>query len=170
MTGIMAAMAGIGGAAGNFTVTVGTAGSSNGATAQTFWGWSVVGFLNGQPNSTYYPDYTSMTMGSVSTPSPTIGGNSIIGAYSIGINSSSIATYYAIIVEGNVSGTPGLISNMSVDGTPIVYSTKTVNFVAQSRIGTGTFLSSTYFLFTLTSTAATLFGTTAGATKTVSIS
>jgi hypothetical protein len=170
MTGIMTAMLGIGGAAGNFTVTVGTAGSSNGATAQTFWGWSTIGFLDGQPNSTYYPDYLLLTMGSVSSPAPTIGGFNVLGAYSIGINSSSIATYYAVIVEGNVSGTPGLISNMSVDGTAIVYSTKTVNFVAQSRIGTGSFLSTTYFLFTLTSTAATLFGTTAGATKTVSIS
>jgi hypothetical protein len=173
MSGIMTAMLGAGGIEiVNLTVTVNTGTNSNGTTTQTFWGWSRVGVPTGNTNGLYYPNSvpSNLNIGSVSPTSPTIDGNLIVGAYSIGVSSSSIATYYAVIVEGDVSATPGLVSSMTVDGTPVV-GTKTVTYIPLSRDssnGVGS-LPSTLFLFTLTATAATLFGTTPSATKTVSI-
>lgn len=175
MSGIMTALVGSGGVAVvSFTVTVGTGTNSNGITTQTFWGFSSVGVPTGNTNGIYYPNSGvggGLTIGSTSPLSPTIGGGEVIGAYSIGVSSSSIATYYAVIVEGDASATPNLISNMYVDGNQVVYSTKTVTYFPLTRDSSNVSGSapSTLFLFTLTATAATLFGTTPSATKTVSI-
>jgi hypothetical protein len=174
MSGIMTALVGSGGVTVvSFTVTVGTGTNSNGTTTQTFWGFSNVGVPTGGTNGLYYPNSVSpnLNIGSVSPATPTIGAIEVIGAYSIGVSSSSIATYYAVILEGDVSATPNLISNMYVDGNQVVYSAKTVTYFPLTRDNSNVSGSapSTLFLFTLTATAATLFGTTAGVTKTVSI-
>lgn len=172
MSGIMTALVGSGGVAVvSFTVTVGTGTNSNGTTTQTFWGFSNVGVPTGGTNGLYYPNSLALNVGLVSPATPTIGAIEVIGAYSIGVSSSSIATYYAVILDGDASATPNLISNMYVDGNQVVYSTKTVTYFPLTRDSSNVSGSapSTLFLFTLTATAATLFGTTAGATKTVSI-
>lgn len=174
MSGIMTALVGSGGVTVvSFTVTVGTGTNSNGVTTQTFWGFSNVGVPTGNTNGIYFPNSVpaNLNVGLVSPTLPTINSIIVRGAYSIGVSSSSIATYYAVILEGDVSATPNLISNMYVDGNQVVYSTKTVTYFPLIRDSSNVSGSapSTLFLFTLTATAATLFGTTAGATKTVSI-
>lgn len=174
MSGIMTALVGSGGVTVvSFTVTVGTGTNSDGTTTQTFWGFSNVGVPTGNTNGIYFPNSVSpnLNVGSVSPTLPTINSIIVRGAYSIGVSSSSIATYYAVILEGDVSATPNLISNMYVDGNQVVYSTKTVTYFPLTRDSSNAPGSapSTLFLFTLTATAATLFGTTPSATKTVSI-
>jgi len=172
MSGIMMALVGSGGVSVvNSTVTVNTGTNSNGTTTQTFWGYSIVGVPTGNTNGLYYPNSvpSNLPVGSIS-PALTIDGSDVLGVYSIGVSSSSIATYYAVILDGDVSATPGLVSSLTVDGT-LVVGTKTVTYIPLSRDSTNGVgsLPSTLFLFTLTVTAATLFGTTPSATKTVSI-
>lgn len=169
MTGIMAAMLGIGSSGTGLSVTVGSGTSTFSSIGYYFWGWSAIGFTNNSSNSQWYPDYNLLTIGSVIPSGPTISNIDIWGVYSIGIISSTNANYYVVVVDGDQTANPSLITNLTIDGVAIS-GTKSYAYVPLSRIGTGTVFDTTYFAFQQSTPTTTLFGTTAGAVKSVVIS
>lgn len=141
MTGILCAFAGIGGQAGA-TVNVGSL--------------VVAGKI-----TTYYYGYDGATGGPGTFGSITNGtysGATIKAIFSTGFVSGS-ASSYTVIFSGNRSG--GFFSSITIAGTLLV-----------GTIGSPSYNSTnneTTFVFTLDSSAATLFGTTDGVDKSVVI-
>jgi hypothetical protein len=158
---------------GTFTVIVGLGTNATGGGTQTNWayGWSIVGYTpgSGPVFNTQFIDNTQCPVGSATAP---VLGVTVLGIYSAG-GSSGNASYYVILTDGDTTVTaPNFATTLVVDGTTVSGGSTvraTPQYRSGSLIGSGTSRPCTQYMFTLAAPAATLFGTTGGAVKTVVI-
>lgn len=160
MSGLMTAFLGGAAANGVFTLTVGTADNTGIAGfIYTFWGWSTVTVAPGGQGQ-FYP---GSTMGSAA--GAYINGIQILGCYSSDATTNGGGTrgdFYYVVVAGDQQANTSLINAISINGTNVTNSGKTVSYNGSTH---------TYFRFTATapSIVPTLFGTSVGATKNIII-
>lgn len=166
---LMASGAG-GSGGGSFAVTVGVGSNFNLTPIQTNWayGWADVGYTPGAGAifNTQFVAYTVCPVGSAVSPSLPV---TVIGIYSAG-GSAGNASYYVVLTDGDTTvSAPSFATTMTVDGVSVGGTRSAPVYRSGSLAAGAVSKPCTQYLFTLAAPAATLFGTTAGAVKTVVI-
>ena len=116
-----------------------------------FWGWCP----NEATQGSIYPD---AAIGSCSTTNPGLNSLAVIGVYSVGLNLPNNASYYYLLLAGNV--TTG-ITSLTIGGSAVGSGPTSYTYDSTNNC--------TRVLFTPATVTTTLFGTTVGASKTVVI-